>query len=670
MDPEFLKTPDELNVYGTELYNLIVPFSSAKYKYEPKTILQVVDDVFYFWSPKEFCVVTVFQRDLIPVFNGKYQLLRPNLPIDYEVTGIVVNETSTKLAVVCDCRIMILKIPERRGPGCYFLAGMHNILCSAMYVDWVLGDTIGRVRWVNDFLIILYDGHVEIRDCSKENGPREYSWPAKNIVDFELLLPIKDEKYYKPESVNRISILLLKENGDVHTVNFYITGDGLTISIESIESIDYEGLVSMYPPPEDNYGVEAYSILLLEGMPKKLVIASRIGVLNHFVLLTKEKDKPFIPTPELFLYAVGIVELDLTGLKFDITEGKEAKEKKKKELNESMDEGSIDEESSDEFMSAIALIHDDTSHLRYFVLHKAGIHCITVPRIDDYQEYVKALESTVDKPKLSITADCIVVTRSNLSRKSHAPFGAACVDVKRPFLIMVYHKSIKSKYYHRGSCVQIPTTEHDLYAALERVPTVPYIDLVGYEDAPSMTKLELLCLIENHFRSNVFPHYKCVKKMMNYCMVKASKLKLQQLAKLEEIMEDKNVVQSKAEQLAEKCEEFNEKNNVLSERLYECVKRINYLEPDQRCEKQMRQVLDLQTKALEKLKIKFSKFYEKVELFRAVAQRDLKYFGFNQDDSSECRLSEEQVKRMQDILGDMSKQIDQNIDSVEKLPAF
>ncbi|XP_039298430.1 uncharacterized protein LOC120354793 isoform X2 [Nilaparvata lugens] len=645
MTSEFLKTPDELKVYGTDLYDLLIPFSSVKYKSEPKTILQVVDDVFYFWSPKESCVVAVFQIDLIPFFNGKYQLLRPTRSLDaeMEVNSILVNVDSSKLALVCDSHIVILNIPERSGPGCYFLSGMDNILCKSINVGWSECQYVGRVRWINnDLLLILYGEHMEVRDCSKENAPLMHKWPANDVVDFEILFPLKNENFYKPKHINRIRVFLLKENGDVHTVNVYISGDGITISFRKT---DYEGIVRMLPPPEDNYGVEAYSLIVLEGSPRKLVIASRIGVLNHFVILIKENENPSIPTPEVYLYAIGTVELDINGLRFDVTKEKAASAKGKQKLNVSsceldnpkgsLDEISLEEENNDDFMTAIALVPDNTSDLRYFAMHKAGIHCITTPRIDDYQAYVKALEKDIDKSNVTITVDYIVVTRSNLSSThSHAPFGVVCVDVKNPFLIMVFQNSIKSKFYHKGSCMQIRTAPHDLYSALDKIPTTPYIDLDESESMTPMTKMELLCLMENHIKNNVIPPHKRVKKMMNHCKAKAAKQKLQQQVKLQEIMEEKNEVQSKAEQLAEKCEEIHERNNILSQRLYECVKHINQLNPSQRAEKVISQTLQLQAKKLEVLKMRFDYFHKKVELFKAVVQQDIKNAGIDQNDGN------------------------------------
>ena len=46
----------------------------------------------------------------------------------------------------------------------------------------------------------------------------------------------------------------------------------------------------MYPPADDNYGVDACSILCLQSVPPVVVIATCSGTLYHCVLLTCTED--------------------------------------------------------------------------------------------------------------------------------------------------------------------------------------------------------------------------------------------------------------------------------------------------------------------------------------------------------------------------------------------
>lgn len=47
----------------------------------------------------------------------------------------------------------------------------------------------------------------------------------------------------------------------------------------------FEGPLVMYPPADDNYGVEACSILVLDTVPNVVVVATSSGTLYHSVML-------------------------------------------------------------------------------------------------------------------------------------------------------------------------------------------------------------------------------------------------------------------------------------------------------------------------------------------------------------------------------------------------
>lgn len=51
------------------------------------------------------------------------------------------------------------------------------------------------------------------------------------------------------------------------------------------------GPLSMYPPADDNYGVDACSILCLQSVPPVVVIATCSATLYHCVLLTCAEDE-------------------------------------------------------------------------------------------------------------------------------------------------------------------------------------------------------------------------------------------------------------------------------------------------------------------------------------------------------------------------------------------
>lgn len=70
--------------------------------------------------------------------------------------------------------------------------------------------------------------------------------------------------------------VILRGNGDVCLLN---------TSLASNEKPKFEGPLTMYPPADDNYGVDACSILVLPTLPNTIIVATSSGTLYHSVLL-------------------------------------------------------------------------------------------------------------------------------------------------------------------------------------------------------------------------------------------------------------------------------------------------------------------------------------------------------------------------------------------------
>lgn len=84
-----------------------------------------------------------------------------------------------------------------------------------------------------------------------------------------------------PESVVWPAVIL-RGNGDVCLLN---------TSLASNEKPKFEGPLTIYPPADDNYGVDACSILVLPTVPNTIVLATSSGTLYHCVLLKLNGDE-------------------------------------------------------------------------------------------------------------------------------------------------------------------------------------------------------------------------------------------------------------------------------------------------------------------------------------------------------------------------------------------
>lgn len=62
-------------------------------------------------------------------------------------------------------------------------------------------------------------------------------------------------------------------------------------SLLSAQKPKLDGPLSMYPPADDNYGVDACSILVLPTWPNAVVVATCSGTLYHCVMLKTAADE-------------------------------------------------------------------------------------------------------------------------------------------------------------------------------------------------------------------------------------------------------------------------------------------------------------------------------------------------------------------------------------------
>ena len=143
-------------------------------------------------------------------------------------------------------------------------------------------------------------------------------------------------------------IYILRGNGDV-----LIVYSSLKYSYVSNTIF---GPLTMRPPAEDNYGVDACSIVCLDCVPTVLVIATSFGVLHHCIALECEDEwdsnRSLLPQPTLYVYET--IELSL----------------------------SLATDSDLPDMSCALRIHKDSMiPMRYFCSHSCGLHAIAVPFI-------------------------------------------------------------------------------------------------------------------------------------------------------------------------------------------------------------------------------------------------------------------------------------------------
>ena len=149
-------------------------------------------------------------------------------------------------------------------------------------------------------------------------------------------------------------IYILRGNGDVVLVYS-------SLKYQYVSNTIF-GPLTMRPPAEDNYGVDACSITCLDCMPPVIVIATSFGVIYHCVALDtddkSDSNQSHLPEPTLYVYET--IELSLS-------------------LATSPDMLDLS--------CKIRLHKDHMIPMRYFCSHACGLHVIAVP-------FVSQLKST------------------------------------------------------------------------------------------------------------------------------------------------------------------------------------------------------------------------------------------------------------------------------------
>lgn len=219
--------------------------------------------------------------------------------------------------------------------------------------------------------------------ASTSHGAADSSRLSANVaigdiaVDFDFgshsLLTTKDDDETETNglfSTESWPIFVLRENGDVFVL---ITGAD---HAQSQFSSRIRGPLTMSPPAEDNYGVDACSILCLETLPPIVAICTREGKVYHAVILESDStndssEEATVPTPTLFVYEA--VELELT---FNVP---------------------LPDAQADDIIECVIQLRKDPSNTdRYYCCHQAGVHAVSLPWANNVEAYLEDM-NTDDK---------------------------------------------------------------------------------------------------------------------------------------------------------------------------------------------------------------------------------------------------------------------------------
>ncbi|CAM1301532.1 NUP88 (predicted), partial [Pycnogonum litorale] len=370
---------------------------------ESKNMLTVKDDVLFVWDDFNSCVLTTIVYNSAKTSETapkRHQVLSCSNPPISRITNLLLNTHGNLLALVGPRGITVLEVPQRWGKNAEFQGGKDTVICRSRTIAerfFVCNNRIKvlQVRWFpvvdgqqDNYLVTLCsDNYLRIYRVDDPQSPvqvyclSEHSSLSltrtssvavslgETAVSFDFGPSVGEEKKSRGEDIV-YPLFILRGNGDVYSMMLQPPG------LKKIKRTTMmQGPLTMHPAADDNYGVDAFSILCLQCSPPVLVIATSSGTLYHCVVLEKSvaeletlddssisRTDTRIESREYGLYVYESVELEFQ-----------------------MSTSAYD----DDIMCPIMLHHDPRSCIRYHCSHSAGVHTVALPVIQHLEQYIE-----------------------------------------------------------------------------------------------------------------------------------------------------------------------------------------------------------------------------------------------------------------------------------------
>ncbi|XP_033329725.1 nuclear pore complex protein Nup88 [Megalopta genalis] len=671
---------------------------------DTQNILEIRDNVIYVWDAKEFCVMTLHlgvNHDKVTEDLG-YQKLRPTDPPIYEVKNLVINETGTQLALWGDMGISLMELPKRWGKDGMFQGGKEEILCVIYKLDhFNTTIEIRKARWhpgsTNDshLLVLTSENTFCLYECEIGNSPKLIkSWkvgrtpfgsPLKipdftslgdTAVDFDFVTPtLRKPEMFAGKDINKNimvdwnqiewPILVLRGNGEVVIVHG-------NVLLDSYENPVVSGTLSMYPPADDNYGIDSCSIMCVQTTPPIVVIAMCSGKIYHALLLkndTNDVDEVerrnwsqsssvySVPISDEALYVYECIEIEL-GLFYTDTDKK--------------------------YNCPIHLRCDKSIKYRYFCTHNHGVHMVTLPMVPQLEEYLNISDGIDDihLPSSSnqSSSQYLICRRTKHTGTNEATPVLGIGILQEPCVLVallhtgdVIARSIVDLHYFPKieplepiiNKEKKPAKEaFDVYIKrlLKRETSQPIIK-IGSKSMTPRECLQLLYHATDIFRKEHFVRHDTVREEIGKKVRALKIMKTHLLKQLDSLMEARKELQQTAERLAERYEDIKYVQEKLAQRAKEVLRLVNYKEPSitpiERAEAVELRDMEIE---VEKMKIKLLELRKKSE-----QQSQHIETSDSNEKRKEIVFKGDQERTIKNTLNNMGKDIKELVDDIKKL---
>ncbi|XP_076181776.1 nuclear pore complex protein Nup88 isoform X2 [Ptiloglossa arizonensis] len=504
----------------------------------------------------------------------------------------------------------------------------------------------------------------------------DFSSLGDTAVDFDFATPtLRKPEMFAGKGINKDNVvdwnqiewpvLVLRGNGEVLIVHGNVLHDNHENPVVS-------GSLSMYPPADDNYGIDSCSIMCMQTTPPIVVIAMCSGKIYHAILLKEESNDEddtdrrtwsqcsttyVLRTPEEALYVYECVEIEL-GLFFADTDEK--------------------------YNCPIHLHCDKGNKYRYFCSHNAGIHMVSLPMVSQLEEYISSSEDKDDDllPSLSnqSSSQYLICRRTKHTGANKATSILGLGLLQEPCVLVallhtgdVVARSVIDLHYFPKieplePIINIEKKAHkeefDVYIKklLKRETSQPIIKIGSTSMSPREC-LKLLYHATDIFRKEHFVKHDNVREEISKKVLALKVMKSHLLKELGILMETKKELHQTAERLAERYEDIKDEQEKLAQRAKEVLRLVNYKEPS------ITPIERAEAEELRKMEMKIEEI--KIRLLELKKKSEQQAIHIENNELNEKRkeivFRDNQKKTIKNSLGHMAKDIKTLITEVKKL---
>lgn len=402
----------------------------------PDELIHVEDGDLYMWCNQDSCFYVTNLRLSLENESHSIQILACSPAPLFEVRRIAFNGNGNSVALIGSRGVSIMTLPQRWKRStqendkifCKCVPVAERFFTTCIMVQLVQASWHPGSPAYTHICILLSDNTLRIYDFVKDSqtpvqvhklGQYNTSMDASRLSLVSSVFSVRSAigetmisfSFAQPVEVQEKRKKILearKPSGNpASTILLYpvylLQGDGdVLLMLTSVTDNRYRkglicGPLRMQPPAEDNYGVDACSILVLKTTPMVVIIATTTGRIHHCVALTTDdydSDDDATETQSTVSWPASVLSVQSGALQSGKFSSPTLYVYETMEID--LELLKADTEENDYGNHMISLYSDPLLLCRYHCCTKVGVHTVLLPWLDKMQTFFEEDEENKD----------------------------------------------------------------------------------------------------------------------------------------------------------------------------------------------------------------------------------------------------------------------------------